>query len=84
MRRRRQSQGAEGRKGLGGRGDKEGKRGTDQVLWWNKSEALRASRKNGNRQPQEVEWGGLGGGGWGFKNIPEIWKVRDAQDSKGP
>ena len=26
-------------------------------------------------------WGGVGG--WGFKNVPETWKVRDAQDSKG-
>jgi hypothetical protein len=38
---------------------------------------LRTSRKNGNRQPQEV-------GGWGaLQNVPETWEVRDSQDSKG-
>jgi hypothetical protein len=42
------------------------------------TEALRASRKNGNRQPWEVE-------GWvTLQNAPETWEVRDSQDSKGP
>jgi hypothetical protein len=41
------------------------------------TEALRASRKNANRQPQEV-------GGWEtLQNPPEIWEVRDSQKSKG-
>ena len=40
-------------------------------------EALRASSKNGNRQPGEIE-------GWGtFQNAPETWEVRDSQESKG-
>ena len=36
------------------------------------------SRKNGNRQPQEI-------GGWGTppQNVPETWEVRDSQDSWG-
>jgi hypothetical protein len=41
---------------------------------------LRVSRKNGNRQPQDI---GGWGGGRGFQNTPEIWDVRDSQDSKG-
>jgi hypothetical protein len=42
------------------------------------TESLRASRKNGNRQPWEV-----GGWGGGFHNPPETWEVRESQDSKG-
>jgi len=43
-------------------------------------EALRASKKNGNRWPQEV-------GGWEdppefTRYLPETWEVRDSQDSK--
>ena len=38
------------------------------------SEALRASRKTGNRQPREKA-------GWG--DPPDIWEVRVSQDSKG-
>jgi hypothetical protein len=35
------------------------------------------SRKNGNRQPQEI-------GGWGTpQDVPETWEVREFQDSKG-
>ena len=49
-----------------------------------RTEALRGSRKNGNRQPWEV-------GGWGtLQSAPETWVrggvgrgVRDSQDSKG-
>jgi hypothetical protein len=38
---------------------------------------LGASRKNGNRQSQEIE-------GWGtLQNAPETWEVRDSQESKG-
>ena len=41
------------------------------------TEALKASRKNINRKPQEM-------GGWGtLQNAPETWEVRDSQDSKG-
>jgi hypothetical protein len=43
----------------------------------NSREALRVSRKNGNRQPWEV--GGQGTG----KNVPEIWEVRNFQYRKG-
>jgi hypothetical protein len=46
-----------------------------------KSEVLRASRKNINRQPQEI-------GGWRDplpppQDAPETWEVRDTQDSNG-
>jgi hypothetical protein len=41
------------------------------------TEALRTSRKNGNRPPQKV------GGRGSLQNIPETWEVRDCQDSKG-
>jgi hypothetical protein len=43
------------------------------------TEALMVSRKNGNKQPQEI-------GGWGEpQNIPEtdLGDGRDSQDSKG-
>jgi hypothetical protein len=44
-----------GRMDLGGKGDKKEKRGTWSVIGWGlRTEALRASRKNRNRQPQEV------------------------------
>jgi hypothetical protein len=40
-------------------------------------EALRASSKNGNRQPRKA-------GGWeSFQNEPETWEVRVFQESKG-
>jgi hypothetical protein len=45
-------------------------------MWGIRSEALRVSRKNGNRKPQEV------GGRRTLLNIPETWKVRDTQDSE--
>jgi hypothetical protein len=44
-----------------------------------RTEALRASRKNINRQPREI-------GGWGTplpQNAPGTWEVRNSQDSKG-
>ena len=41
-----------------GKGTRRGRGEYDQVLENNRTEALRASRKNGNRQPQEI-------GGWG-------------------
>ena len=46
------------------------------VLWGKgKTEALRVSRKNKNRQPQWL-------GGWGtLQNVPETVEVRDFQDS---
>jgi hypothetical protein len=47
-----------------------------------KNEALRASRNNGNRQPQEVG-GWVGAGGAPLQNIIETWEVKDSQDSKG-
>ena len=37
-----------------------------------------ASKKNGNRQPQEI-----GVGGRTLPNVPETWEVRDCQASKG-
>ena len=43
----------------------------------NRAEALRANRKNRNRQPQEV------GDGRTLHNVAEILEVRDFQDSKG-
>jgi len=50
----------------------------DQVLGGGKrTEVLKASRKNGNRQPQEVSSRGT------LQNVPETWEVRDSQDSKG-
>jgi hypothetical protein len=48
---------AEGERDLGGKGDREGKRGTLLGIGvGNKTEALRASRKNGNRNPREMGW----------------------------
>jgi hypothetical protein len=44
-----------------------------------RTEALRASRKNGKWQPRQV-------GGWGggiTQNVPETWELKDSQDSKG-
>ena len=75
--RRKQSQDRGGRD-LGGKGDREKKRATSSGIGWGKkTEALRASRKNGNRQPQEIgDFGSL-------QNAPETWEVRDSQDSKG-
>ena len=47
------------------------------IGWGERTETLRASRKNGNRQPWEV-------GGWGtLQNAPETWEMRDSQNSKG-
>ena len=40
-----------------------------------RTEALRASRKNGKCQPQEI--------GETLQNALETWEVRDSQDSKG-
>jgi hypothetical protein len=42
-----------------------------------RTEALRASRKNGNKQPWDA------GGEGTLQNVPEIWEVRASQDSKG-
>jgi len=57
--RRKQSQGAEGVRDKGGRGDWEVKRGTRSGIGGeNRSEALRDRRMNGNRRPQEVGGGG--------------------------
>jgi hypothetical protein len=45
-----------------------------------RTEALRASKKNVNKQSQEI-------GGWGDtpppRNAPETWEFRDSQDLKG-
>jgi hypothetical protein len=41
--------GKEGRRNLGGREDREGKRGTKSGIGEKQAEALKASRKNGNR-----------------------------------
>ena len=41
----------------------------------NRSEALRASRMNGNMQHQEVGDGGI------LYNVPKTWEVRESQDS---
>jgi hypothetical protein len=47
------------------------------IGWRKRTEALRASWKKKNRQPQKE-------GGWvNSQNTPETWKVRDSQDSKG-
>jgi hypothetical protein len=76
--RRKQSRVAEGGRNLVGKGDREGKRGTWLGMGLgSRREALRASRKNRNWQPQEV------GGGRTLQNVPETWEVRDSQDSKG-
>jgi hypothetical protein len=41
------------------------------------TEALKARRRNGNWQPQEIR-------DWGIhQNAPETWQVRDSQESKG-
>ena len=48
--------GMEGGRDLGGKVDREGKRGTRSGIGrGNRTEVLRASRKNGNRQPRDVE-----------------------------
>jgi hypothetical protein len=41
-----------------------------------RTEALRASRKNENRQAQKV------GCAVTFQNVPEIWELRNSWDSK--
>jgi hypothetical protein len=70
--------------GEGGR-DLEGKvdgvgewqEGGEPDLVLSEGKGLRTSRKNGNKQPQEI-------GGWGtIQNAPETWEVRDSHDSKG-
>jgi hypothetical protein len=62
--------------GGGGSGKRDGgmKKGTLLVIEWGKGlKSLRASRKNGNKQPREI-------GGWGtLHNVPETWEVRDSQ-----
>jgi hypothetical protein len=49
------------------------------IRYWvgKRTEALKASRKNGNRQLQEV------GGGSTLQNVPETWEVRDFKDLQG-
>jgi hypothetical protein len=41
-----------------------------------RSKALRTSRMNGNRQPQEL------GDQGSLQKVPETWEVRSSQDSK--
>ena len=61
-----------------GKGTERGRGDHDQVLGGrNKNEALRTSRKNGNRQPLKVRGRGT------LQKVPEAWEVRDCQDSKG-
>jgi hypothetical protein len=52
--------------------------GEENLTWyWVREKNLGASRKNGNRQLQEI-------GGWGtLQNAPQTWEVRNSQDSKG-
>jgi hypothetical protein len=67
-----------GGRNLDEKGDREGKRGTWSGIGWGKrTEALRTSRKNGNRQLWKV------GGRGTLQNVPETWEVRDSQNSKG-
>jgi hypothetical protein len=76
--RRKQSGRTEGGRNLGRRGGRDEKGEHDHLLWReDRTEALRASRKNGNRQPWEV------GGGEILLNVPETWEGRDSQNSKG-
>jgi hypothetical protein len=72
--RRKQSQGGSV---LGEKGNRDGKRGTWLVIVWGRTETQSHSRKNGNRQPQEV------GCGVTLQNVAKTWKIRDCQDSKG-
>jgi hypothetical protein len=62
----------------GGGGGMSEERETWSSMWWGKrTEALRVSRRNVSRQPQEI-------GSWGTpQNVPETWEVRDSQDSEG-
>jgi hypothetical protein len=48
-------------------------------MYWGRdsTEALRASRKNGNRQPGEVGVGGT------LQIVADTWEVRESQESKG-
>jgi hypothetical protein len=67
----------EGGMDLGGKWNKGESREHDLVLGGNqRTEALRASRKNGNRQLQEVGNGGT------LQNVSETWDVRESQESK--
>jgi hypothetical protein len=70
----------EGGRDLGRKGDRKGREEGNIIRYWvgggERSEALRVSRKNGNRQPWEV------GGRGTLQNAPETWEVRDSQDSK--
>jgi hypothetical protein len=43
------------------------------------TEAMRASRKNRNRQPGDI--GGWGQQGVTPQNVPETWEVRDSKNS---
>ena len=48
------------------------------IVWGKRTEAPKASRKNGTRQPQEIrDWGTL-------QSAPETWEVRDSQEVMGP
>ena len=74
---RRKPSGRTGRgRNLGGRGDRDEKGEHDHLLWReDRTEALRASRKNGNRQPWEV-------GGWGYP--PECTRNMGGERLSGP
>ena len=49
----------------------------NMIWYWvrERTEAIKARRKNVNRQPQEI------GGWWEPQNAPEMREVRDSQDS---
>jgi hypothetical protein len=75
--RRKQSQEGEGERVLGVKEDREGKRGAlSGIGCGNRTEALRARRKNENRKPGEV------GGRGTLQNVPDNWEVRGSPNSK--
>jgi hypothetical protein len=67
-------EGAEWERGQGG---EKGNMIRDQGLGREKSRLPEGSRKNGNRQHQDV------GSRGDLQNVLESWEVRDSQDSKG-
>jgi hypothetical protein len=52
-------------------------KGEHDWVWRNSCETPRGSRKNENRQHQEV------GGRVSVYDVPETWEMRNSQDSKG-
>jgi hypothetical protein len=49
------------------------------IRWDKRTEALKANKKNGYRQPQEVRGNEM----YQIQNVPDTWEVKDSQDLRG-